>query len=436
MALLGPDGRPAPGWPVRLVDAIGCSKPALLPDGSVRALCAEEDRDAVVYALDARGDTMPGWPIRLADGNCYSDLLTVGDGSVRIVCWRRSASHAGAPSHVVFGLDAQGNTMPGWPVIPPPEADTDEAYHEQRVVGDRLVLVAGDWFERDRGYRDWLVTFDKDGVVRSGVHVPAADPWMVGLGPDGIAYLVDELPESYSATAARITAFDLAGVRSGWPVSLGGMASTPAFGPNGRIYVTVGTGNRSTVVVLDRGGKSISDASPVLEIATAGLGVDCSAGAPHSPIVARDGTTFVDSTIDTAIYALDPSLDVREGWAYTQPQGSPADECAGAEGICCSFPLATPRAVGPGGTLYLALQPETSAVGGGITMIGRKGRVRPGWPVVLRRPGAMFASVVVGADGTAYALAIEPESGGRTSATVLGIAPDGSVRYRTALADP
>jgi hypothetical protein len=382
MALLGTDGRPAPGWPVRLADAIGCSEPALLPDGSVRVLCREEDRDAVVFALDA-----------------------------------------------------QGNTMPGWPVIPPPEADTDEAYHEQRVVGDRLALVAY-WFERDRGYEEWLVTFDKDGVVRSGVHVPAADSWMVGLGPDGIAYLVEEVPNSSLATAARITAFDLAGVRLGWPVSLDGQASRPAFGPDGRIYLTVGTENTSQVVVLDGDGTSIFDVSPVLEIATARLGVDCGAGAPHSPIVAGDGTTFVDSPDDPTIYALDPSLDVRDGWPYTQPRGSLADECAGAEGICCSFPLATPRAVGPGGTLYLVLQPETSAVGGGITMIGRNGRVRPGWPVVLRRPGAMFASVVVGTDGTVHALAIEPESGGRTSATVLGIAPDGSVRYRTALADP
>ena len=436
MALLGTDGRPAPGWPVRLVDAIRCSEPALVPDGSVRVLCAEEDRDAVVYALDARGDTMPGWPIRLANGNCYSGLLTVGDGSVRIVCWRRSASHAGAPSHIVFGLDAQGNTMPGWPVIPPPEADTDEAYHEQRVVGDQLVLVAGDWFERDRGYEDWLVTFDKDGVVRSGVHVPAADARRVGLGPDGIAYLVEEVPNSSSATTARITAFDLAGVRRGWPVSLDGQASTPAFRPDGRISVTAGTEKTSTVVVMDRAGKSISDVSPVLRIATARLGVDCGAGSPNLPIVARDGTTFVDSPDDPTIYALDPSLDVRDGWPYTQPQGSPADECAGAEGICCSFPLATPRSIGPDGTLYLALQPERSAVGGGITMIGRNGRVRPGWPVVLRRPGALFASIVVGTDGTVHALAIEPESGGRTSATVLGIAPDGSVRYRTALADP
>jgi hypothetical protein len=47
-----------------------------------------------------------------------------------------------------------------------------------------------------------------------------------------------------------------------------------------------------------------------------------------------------------------------------------------------------------------------------------------------------FWSVVVGSDGTAYALAIERESGASSSATVLAIAPDGSVPYRATIIDP
>jgi hypothetical protein len=214
------------------------------------------------------------------------------------------------------------------------------------------------------------------------------------------------------------------------------MASLPSFGPDGRIYLTVGSVDTSTVVVLDRDGTSISDASPVLEIATADPGVDCASGPPESPTVAQDGTVIVDSIIDATIFALDPTLDVRDGWPYDQPEGSPADECAGVDGLCCWWPLATPRGVGPDGTLYLVLQPETSAVGASIVELGRDGRARPGWPVVLSRPGSMFASVVVGTDGTVHAVAIEPEAGGQTSATVLGIAPDGSIRYRTTLAEP
>jgi hypothetical protein len=62
--------------------------------------------------------------------------------------------------------------------------------------------------------------------------------------------------------------------------------------------------------------------------------------------------------------------------------------------------------------------------------------MRPGWPVELRRPGSAFWSIVVGSDGTAYALAIEPETGDASSATILAIAPDSNVLYRTTIIDP
>jgi hypothetical protein len=62
--------------------------------------------------------------------------------------------------------------------------------------------------------------------------------------------------------------------------------------------------------------------------------------------------------------------------------------------------------------------------------------MRPGWPVELRRPGAEFWSVTVGSDGTAYALAMEPEPGGTSSASILAIAPDSTVRWTTTIVDP
>jgi hypothetical protein len=62
--------------------------------------------------------------------------------------------------------------------------------------------------------------------------------------------------------------------------------------------------------------------------------------------------------------------------------------------------------------------------------------VPSGWPVELQRPGAEFWSVVVGSDGTAYALAIEPEAGGVSSATILAIAADSTVVYTTTIIDP
>jgi len=62
--------------------------------------------------------------------------------------------------------------------------------------------------------------------------------------------------------------------------------------------------------------------------------------------------------------------------------------------------------------------------------------MRPGWPVEPKRPGSEFWSVVVGSDGTAYALAIEPETGDASSASILAIAPDSIVLWTTTIIEP
>ena len=63
-----------------------------------------------------------------------------------------------------------------------------------------------------------------------------------------------------------------------------------------------------------------------------------------------------------------------------------------------------------------------------------------GWltagPVGLRRVGSAFWSVVVGPDGMVHALAIEREKSYTSSVTILGIAPDSTVRYTTTIVDP
>jgi hypothetical protein len=92
--------------------------------------------------------------------------------------------------------------------------------------------------------------------------------------------------------------------------------------------------------------------------------------------------------------------------------------------------------VGPDSVLYLPLQARDATVGGSIVAVGPDGQERPGWPVELQLPGAEFWSVVLGSDGTAYSLAIEPETGDASSASILAIAPDGTVLYRTMIIEP
>ena len=54
----------------------------------------------------------------------------------------------------------------------------------------------------------------------------------------------------------------------------------------------------------------------------------------------------------------------------------------------------------------------------------------------LKRPGAEFWSVVVGSDGTVFALAVEPEPGDTSSASILAIAPDSTVLSITTILEP
>jgi hypothetical protein len=85
--------------------------------------------------------------------------------------------------------------------------------------------------------------------------------------------------------------------------------------------------------------------------------------------------------------------------------------------------------------VYLPLHARDANVGGSIVAVGPNGRVRAGWPVELQRKGAEFWSVIVGSDGTVFALAMEPESGNSSSATILAIAADRTVIYRTTIID-
>ncbi len=137
------------------------------------------------------------------------------------------------------------------------------------------------------------------------------------------------------------------------------------------------------------------------------------------------------------IIALDPSLKTLSGWPF-EPSAALAHARPGLEseheaGYC---PGSVPPAVGPDGTLYLALEAPDARSGGSLVAVGPNGKIRAGWPVGLKRPGSEFWSVVVGSDGTVYALAIEPEAGKQSSATVLAIAPDSTVRSRTTIVEP
>jgi hypothetical protein len=274
--------------------------------------------------------------------------------------------------------------------------------------------------------------------VRTGT--PLATPnrsqqdWHQQLGPDGTAYL---LAYSNSApTDSEITAFDMSGVHEGWPVQVMGHPSGLAFGPDGATYVTeTGNGGKSSrILVFGPDGRSLSIGSEVLPVMATGAyqGAGPFDGAPP-PVVVEDGTTYlVTEDRGTTVYGLDATGQVMAGWPYREAVGLQWEYCPPDTGGSCRRP---DPAVGTG-ALYLLHPPRSATLGGSIVAIGRDGLVRPGWPVVLTRGGSHFRRVVTAPDGTVYALAVEPEVGDSSSASILAIGPDSTVIWTTTIVEP
>lgn len=414
---------------------------AAAPDGGLY-VSVPRAGGAVLVLLDRSGRPRPGWPMSIKDSTSCDRPLPVADGSVRIICDGTDLPQFDNDLSDVraFAYRSDGRLMAGWPVRLRPGSS-------ERIVGDELTVLESqiltDTPAPDRvSHENWLTTVGADGTVRSGTKVPMLGTccgvrWAVG--PEAVVYgAVDgEVAEPGMAESSQLTAMDLSGLRAGWPVTIDGVASEAAFTPAGRPVVTVGSAVRNTsrVLVFDRDATAASAGQAELPITTIEAGVDCIAGVPRSPIVAQDGTIFVYGELDTAVFALDPSLKVMPGWPFTPPTPlERPDPARGQEGLNC-LSLALP-AVGPDRTLFLPLQARNAKVGGSIFAVGPSCEAGCGWPVELKRHGSEFWSIVVGSDGTVHALAIEPESGGAWSASVLGIAPDSTVRYVTTIVEP
>jgi hypothetical protein len=278
--------------------------------------------------------------------------------------------------------------------------------------------------------------------VRAGRRVPmvegcCGESW--AIGPDGVAYgriPVEPDARTGAPQATQLTAVDLEGVVAGWPLRVGGVGSTPAFDRGGNIHITVGSYTEATshVEVFAPGGRSASHTSD-LAIATAEWAIDGGAD-PQPPLIGADGTVFVYSDInETSVYAISgQSGQVVPGWPYRPRARLERPGFCVPDGLCGLEP-AVP-ALGPGNVLHLPLQARSETVGGSLMAVGVDGRVRSGWPVELTRPGSEFWSVVVGPDGTVYALAIEPEATDTSSATILAVGPDSTVTYSATILEP
>jgi hypothetical protein len=391
------------------------------------------DRGAVLLALiGGDGAVRTGWPVRLPSGWCPT-LLAVADGSVRVICNIEPPDDGlSPPMSRLYAFDAAGTTLAGWPI----ERETANA---ARMVGTDLAMIVvpyrGDVPEPGVPETIRVDVAAADGTVRTGTEVPQLEccaGWWA-IGPDGVAY-INATRDWDTAVRTDILAFDAGGIRPGWPISVEGSASEPAFDGQSRIHAFVMTADSERrTLVLDATGNLVGGMHDELPYSTnpwAGAGVD----APGPLLVTADGRSYVVGGEDgTQIMALDASSQPVPGWPYR------SEAWMGQSGYCGEGDTGCGKArVGPvlgaANTLYVSLAAESSATGSSIVAVGPDGRVVDGWPVGLRRPGAMFWALEPGREGV-FALAVEPEARGY-SATILSIAGDSTVRWTTTVVEP
>ena len=402
-------------------------------DGGVFVEVSSNDSASTVLThFDANGRSTAGWPVTLSGATSCDDPMPVEDGSVRMLCVLRNTT-GGQDSGKAFAFDAQGRPLPGWPV------EIDDPVVSGRLVGDSmrvLVSVATDTEDLGATTGRYLLSIDAAGASEVGIVIPESDfccgPMTVG--PNGAAYGVRDSQDS--GGGSQLTAFDMKGNLARFPTDVVGVASGPAFDADGNLWVVTAFPSKRTSRLA-----MVFDAGAPLPFATAdpptGDTGGCESTIPAPPLIPRTGPIIVYSDVDERVFSVGRDLQTTSGWPITPtdplvvPRPGPESE---HEAGYCPGPL--PPAVGPDGTVYLSLEAHNSSVGGSLVAVGPNGRVRAGWPVGLKRAGAEFWAVDVGPDGTVYALAFEPQAGSTSTATLLAIAPDSTILYRTTIIAP
>lgn len=426
------------------------------PDGTA-AVSIARDNGAVLVLYDAKGKPRPGWPIAVPHSSSCGSIGFATDDSLRAVCDATDLPSDGTSlkNRRAFAFDPSGRVLDGWPVQVP------EAY-PTRVVGNDLVLLVersvgdGGWNGSDPVQvlsRSSLVRVAADGTMTTGTQVDETpnECWGIAwaLGPDGFAYGASESSDPPGACLgdfrtrksirpSQVHALALDGAVDGWPIPIEGEVSYPDFGPDGTVLVTAGTYDRpvTRIYAIDPRSRRIVATSPALPIesATIQMQLDCGIS-PSTPLVAADGTVYLmDAGTIHTIHAFRTDLRALPGWPIEVPGALAMPASPDVDGLTCDWGVAP--VPGPDGSLYLSLEPTSASRGGRLDAIGKDGKRRAGWPVKLSRAGSKFWDVAVGADGTVYALAVEPETKRKASATLLAIDPDSEIRYAVTLLQP
>ncbi len=365
------------GWPYRLPAAGPSMKLVAAPDGTLYVGAAQE-----IVALGPDGAPRPGWPVALP--STLTGMVLAADGTLYAESW------SAGQGDTLTALGPDGRTKAGWPVsLPAPGAQ---------------LLVAPDGTVYDMGeVSSWpnetmrISVLDPSGLPKAGwpITLRGAEPGMA-LAPDGTLYAwwFEGTPgkvAGWTIASTHVEALGLDGrPNSGWPVTLAGLASVPAFGADGTAYLTLGStqGGTGAVLALDRTGHTLHGWPVRLPDGLRGLwALDAQPGGignARPPVVAADGTLVLGVWHASAGGTLGAEgtilLDGRSGTVLT---GWPVMLPAGT-----MFARSAPNAVPGGAELPPALRSAGGIAyarmlpGGGwqVEAHDRQGRLVSGWP--------------------------------------------------------
>ena len=373
---------------------------------------------------------MPGWPVAIEGHRRPAHApLPVGDGTVRIVCdagmpsrsTQMGASWTAGPSssddrhhHGPRG----GQAGPMWSSDPSRNEETGDQISHDAVVdgrwrrmarpaaarrsGSPIDAVSGNWSDR-AGWRR-LRRGEAAGGRRSNLgHRLGGQRRGVGVERGRRRRRLG--PGLRGATARSIVAFG-SDIRRATRVSVMSRAE--------------GVTTSGAIPLRDRG-----------ELRTDHRRLH-GVGDPATPLGrASNGTTFLHSELENVDLLARPvngdadRLAVRAGHFPHDRRGR-GSRPSTRQGTAR---LAVPPAASPDGTLAPRPSQAPNSTGRRQPRRGRCGMA--GSAPVGRSASSDRARssgpVAVGEDGTAYGLAIEPESGGKSSGTILAIAPDSTV---------
>jgi hypothetical protein len=427
------------------------------PDGDVWVLAdhsggvgVDATSVTVLGLLDRTGRPRPGWPISLVGWRCGEDgpprgLPVSSDASIRLVCAQDTTSDGPQP-RAAFAFGADGRALAGWPVELPGGALSTSAV----VVGDELRILDSEVASTEGQTSSalaaawWLTSVSAAGDVRTGERYSVADAagnFNVQIAADGVAYRL-EFSGAQATIETVITAFDLNGVRPGWPITIPGFASQPVVGPDGLLEIVRlsqgETVTAQTMSIASTGGAPVATSG---DLPLRPLDNTTSAGSIlMSPVIASDGSMYVVGTADSTVPAV---VRIGPGSAVgplirlakpLQPQGS----CS-AQDTGCGTWRAVP-VVGPDGTLYV---PESavgsggvvSSTGGSLVAIPPDGSIPGGWPITAPDTMAGYWSLMARSDGEIDALVVVPTDPGNQWSLVI-VGPDGRTRGSAVLIQP